>query len=884
MARRGFWGLVLLVMSALAAHAADVVVDPAGDDVAPGTAARPVATVARAQALVRELRGRQPGRATPVEVELRPGVYPLVAPLEFGPADGGTAASPTQWRAAPGGDVVLSGGTRLSGWTVAADRWTLQLPADQPLFSLLFVNDQPRYRPRLPQTGAYIIAEGLDPTPANRDRGGDQFRYRAGDLRPDWHNRDDVELVVFHQWNVSRMRIASLDEAESVVHFTGPTIATNYWAMPLTGHRYLVDNVREALNTPGQWYLDSRTRELTYLPLPGETPENTVVVAPRLEQVLRITGDPAADQLVRYLSFDGLTFAHTNWACPPQGNSYYQNEANLSAAVAALGLQDSDFTNCRFRDLTNHGMSLGAGCQRVNVERCVFTNLGAGGIKIGTTDVPADTRLHSGWNVVRDCTFSHGGRFHPAGPAVWIAMSPENLVEYNDICDFYQMAVSIGWTWGYDESLAYGNRIAHNRIWDIGQRLLSDMGGTYTLGRQPGTVIEHNLIHDVDAYDYGGWGIYFDEGSSDIVARDNLVYRTKTGGFHLHYGADNRFENNIVAYSRVGQLQRTRAEEHLQYTLERNIVLYDRGPLTHGNWQGEGQFQLDHNLYWNTAGEAVQPGDQSWAEWQARGQDQHSVVADPLFVDPRNGDFRLQPGSPALEVGFVPFALEGWGSREASQAWALEPLPAAWPLPPPAGVLTPIHEDFEGLRVGAKPPGWTMWGDEELAAAAIRVSDDAPAGGQRCLKFTDAPGLQNPWDPHAFLAPMVEGGRVEVSFDFKAGAGTKFTHEWRDQARRPVAVGPTISVDPDGAVRWDWHPLTTIVLDEWVHLRIIGPTGEGHDGLWSVELTHADGRVESFTDLTCAQEFRELSWLGFTSHATDTAATYIDNLVVRMAD
>ena len=64
----------------------------------------------------------------------------------------------------------------------------------------------------------------------------------------------------------------------------------------------------------------------------------------------------------------------------------------------------------------------------------------------------------------------------------------------------------------------------------------------------------------------------------------------------------------------------------------------------------------------------------------------------------------------------------------------------------------------------------------------------------------------------------------------------------------------------------------------------VGPTGEGHDGLWSVELTHADGRVESFTDLTCAQEFRELSWLGFTSHATDTAATYIDNLVVRMAD
>jgi hypothetical protein len=41
--------------------------------------------------------------------------------------------------------------------------------------------------------------------------------------------------------------------------------------------------------------------------------------------------------------------------------------------------------------------------------------------------------------------------------------------------------------------------------------------------------------------------------------------------------------------------------------------------------------------------------------WQARGYDQHSIIADPLFVDPENNDYRLKPDSPALKIGFKPF-------------------------------------------------------------------------------------------------------------------------------------------------------------------------------------------------------------------------------------
>ena len=329
------------------------------------------------------------------------------------------------------------------------------------------------------------------------------------------------------------------------------------------------------------------------------------------------------------------------------------------------------------------------GCKNNRVENCVLTGLGAGGVKIGLQGYQDGEDAVASHNAVRNCLIAHGGRIHPAAIGVWMGHSHHNHIAHNEIYDFYYTGISVGWSWGYGRSQAHHNVMEYNHIHQIGQNVLSDMGGIYSLGLSPGSVERGNVIHDVNSYSYEG-GAHF-TGTTGMLAEDNIVYRCKTGGFHQHYGRENIVRTTFALAS--GQLIRTRNEGIFRSASKATSFTEGRAAARQ-QLARRLRFVLNRNIYWNAGGEPVLFAGKTLDEWRQTGHDAESIVADPRFKDPDNGDFTLLPGSPAAKIGFKPLAASQAGLSRAL-AFKDKPAPRAFPEPPefsPSGFTVSVSE------------------------------------------------------------------------------------------------------------------------------------------------------------------------------------------------
>lgn len=480
-------------------------------------------------------------RGMPVDlnVVLADGTYRLDAPLRFTAADSGRDGHRVIWQAARGATPVISGATRISGWSLAdpaRNIWKAAVPATLDTRQL-YVDGR-----RAPIAGTTPAEQGLSGWGSFQaaDGGFTVSGSWAGELeRRAGTNLRDIEFVYSGgngPWTQSRCRIDRVDGTTVVMqqpcwdnvtqrpYFRDASGGLPSMYAGRTPTR--IENAYAFLH-PGQWYLDRAADQLYYMPAGGESMAAVDVEAPRLETLVTVAG--TLDEPVRNLTFRGLTFSHATWVDPssPAGFADVQDNLRLTSGDKATPQGTCTFGvppgTCPFGALTREpgNVELRA-ADNVTFERNRFTGLGAAGLVIeygshGNTvigneftdiagnaiilgdtidphpsDVGADDREISTGNTISNNLVHKIGVDYASAAGITVFFTQRTRIVNNELYDLPYTGISQGVIQGHVNNADHpdnatninsDNVIERNLIHDILQ-VLNDGGAIYVEGHQ----------------------------------------------------------------------------------------------------------------------------------------------------------------------------------------------------------------------------------------------------------------------------------------------------------------------------------------------------------------------------------------------------------------
>jgi len=671
--KRWQWAAAVLALTG-SLRAADLWVSPTGDDANPGTRAKPLRTFAGARRAAR----RHPRRAQePLTVHFLSGVYYLPETVVFTAADSGTKEAPITYAAAPGAEVVISGGQRAKlDWKPYRDgimqaRVPEDFPSDQ-----LFVNGERQPMARFP----------------NRDPEAQYFQgYSADCTSPDrvarWSDPAGGFVHAMHRslWGDMHWRITG-KAGDGKLEMVGGW--QNNRRMGAHKKYRFVENVFEELDAPGEWYLDRRKHVLYFHPAKGVDLARAKVEAVRLRHLVEFRGD--RDRPVRYITLKGLTFTHA-------ARTFMDNKEPLlrsdwttyrGGAVLFTGAEDCALRDSLLDQVGGNAAFVNKYNRRIAITGCHIANAGASAVGfVGSPDALRSPLLeyhqtqtleqmdkapgpkgsdYPAECLVENCLIYRNGRVEKQTAGVNICMAESITVRHCSIYDCPRAGINIC------DGAFGGHLIEFNDVFDTVKET-GDHGSFNSWGRDrfwhPSRSVTAGWVRrhpDMPKWDCRktivirnnrwrcdhGWDIDLDDGSSNYEILNNLCL---AGGIKLREGYDRKVHNNIlVDYTFCPHVWYPDSRSSFQ----RNIIRRD-GYAPAGMRKTDQPKAVDYNLV-HEPGAEPRP-----AEGLAKfGGDRHSLVADAMFVDPLAGDYRVRDGSPALKLGFRNFPMDRFGVQK----------------------------------------------------------------------------------------------------------------------------------------------------------------------------------------------------------------------------
>ncbi len=521
----------LLVRSIEVGDRLGIYVDGAeGNDENAGTKNAPVATIAKAQEIVRE---NNDDMKNHLFVFLKAGEYYIDEDIKMSQEDSGSNGYNVVYTSYGDGKAQIMSGKHFDGFELAdADLNIYKVQIGDLMSRQVYINSVRGVR-------AKSDCELTNPEMTD-------FGFWSEDtFLADYKNIKDLEFVTYSNWTQPRCGVSevTVEDGRAKIVMDQPGWSKNSdntpWRNP-----YWYENAYELLDLPGEWYIDSTDGYLYYIPRAFEDPTTMVATIPVAERLLTIDG--TVDEPVHNITFDNLEFAYTNWLRPSSENGYNDGQNNYvdgglaEPAVMVFRSRYIDFTNNTFKKLGAAALQLMYSIQECDVIGNEFYDLSGSAIGLGkgpgddyATEIkPTEYKYytinnHIDNNYIHDIGIDYGSSTGIS--ATWPKYTTFN---HNEIANINYSGMHIGYGWGtYAENKEkagtglYKVELCYNYIHDVMNSKLYDGGSIYTLGGTGGSYENPNLwsnnYFENSRNAYGA--VYPDEGSTYWLIEDNVI-------------------------------------------------------------------------------------------------------------------------------------------------------------------------------------------------------------------------------------------------------------------------------------------------------------------------------------------------------------------------